>query len=149
MSVPKKGTHAVLARPCRVLLGEYLVVSFPAGSECVAAAAGGACCEHGWYFVRAAVGFVLGLCVRVGVSRRLREPTCGVAFTGAGLWSAEPLCVWPCVPVRRWALCSPQSASLLKLSRCFFANVSGCLALPTSGIFSGLASMRVPVERVV
>ncbi|MQL77270.1 hypothetical protein Taro_009676 [Colocasia esculenta] len=36
-------------------------------------------------FARAAVGFVLDLCVRVGVSRRLREPACGVAFTGAGL----------------------------------------------------------------
>ncbi|MQL86195.1 hypothetical protein Taro_018725 [Colocasia esculenta] len=42
-------------------------------------------------FARAAVGFVLGLCVRVGMLRRLREPTCGVAFTGAGLWSAEPV----------------------------------------------------------
>ncbi|MQM15291.1 hypothetical protein Taro_048233 [Colocasia esculenta] len=40
-------------------------------------------------FARAVVGFVLGLPIRVVVSRRLREPTCGVAFTGAGLWSAE------------------------------------------------------------
>ncbi|MQL94107.1 hypothetical protein Taro_026759 [Colocasia esculenta] len=29
--------------------------------------------------------FFFGLRVRVGVLRRLREPTCGVAFTGAGL----------------------------------------------------------------
>ncbi|MQM03357.1 hypothetical protein Taro_036136 [Colocasia esculenta] len=36
-------------------------------------------------FARAEVGFVVGLCVCVGVSQRLREPTCGVAFTGAGL----------------------------------------------------------------
>ncbi|MQM17199.1 hypothetical protein Taro_050167, partial [Colocasia esculenta] len=42
-------------------------------------------------FARAAVGFILGLHVRVVVSQRLREPTCGVAFTGAGLWSAEPV----------------------------------------------------------
>ncbi|MQL90585.1 hypothetical protein Taro_023193 [Colocasia esculenta] len=40
-------------------------------------------------FARAAVGFILGLHVRVVVSRRLREPTCGVAFISAGLWSAE------------------------------------------------------------
>ncbi|MQL84527.1 hypothetical protein Taro_017036 [Colocasia esculenta] len=40
-------------------------------------------------FAHAAVGFILCLRIRVVVSRRLREPTCGVAFTGAGLWSAE------------------------------------------------------------
>ncbi|MQM14412.1 hypothetical protein Taro_047341 [Colocasia esculenta] len=69
----------------------WLVASFPAGSECVAAAAGGAFCERGCCFTRAAVGFVLGLRIHVGVWRRLREPTCGVAFTGARLWSAEPV----------------------------------------------------------
>ncbi|MQM08476.1 hypothetical protein Taro_041333, partial [Colocasia esculenta] len=42
-------------------------------------------------FARAAVGFVLGLRVCLGLSRRLREPTCDVAFTGVGLWSAEPV----------------------------------------------------------
>ncbi|MQL82287.1 hypothetical protein Taro_014752, partial [Colocasia esculenta] len=41
------------------------VANFPAGSECVAAAAGGACCEHGCYFARAVVGFVLRLRVRL------------------------------------------------------------------------------------
>ncbi|MQM04467.1 hypothetical protein Taro_037264 [Colocasia esculenta] len=39
----------------------------------------------------AVVGFVFGLRVRVGVLRRLREPTCGVAFIGAVLWSAQPV----------------------------------------------------------
>ncbi|MQM17093.1 hypothetical protein Taro_050060, partial [Colocasia esculenta] len=63
-----------------------MVASFPTGSECelqksVAVVAGCTCCEHGCGFARAAVGFVVGLCVLVGVSRRLREPTCGVAFT--------------------------------------------------------------------
>ncbi|MQM22409.1 hypothetical protein Taro_055461 [Colocasia esculenta] len=72
------------------------VVSFLAGSECelqesVAAVAGCACFESGCWFARAAVGFILGLCVRVGMSRRLREPACVVAFTGAGLWSMEPV----------------------------------------------------------
>ncbi|MQL91328.1 hypothetical protein Taro_023938, partial [Colocasia esculenta] len=42
-------------------------------------------------FARAAVGIIPGLHVRVVVSRRLREPTCGVAFTSAGLWSTEPV----------------------------------------------------------
>ncbi|MQL68205.1 hypothetical protein Taro_000484 [Colocasia esculenta] len=72
------------------------VASFPAGFGCelqesVAAVAGCACFELGCWFARAAFGFVVGLCVRVGVSRRLREPACGVAFTGVELWSAEPL----------------------------------------------------------
>ncbi|MQM20575.1 hypothetical protein Taro_053598 [Colocasia esculenta] len=67
----------------------WLVASFPAGSESVAAAAGGACFERGCWFTRATVGFVVGLRIRVGVSRRLRVPTCGVAFTSVGLWSAE------------------------------------------------------------
>ncbi|MQL93375.1 hypothetical protein Taro_026018 [Colocasia esculenta] len=40
-------------------------------------------------FAHAAVGFVLGLHVRVGVSRRLREPVCGVAFTSAGLFPVD------------------------------------------------------------
>ncbi|MQL86209.1 hypothetical protein Taro_018738, partial [Colocasia esculenta] len=33
-------------------------------------------------FARTAVGFILGLCIRVVMSQRLREPTRGVAFTG-------------------------------------------------------------------
>ncbi|MQL82673.1 hypothetical protein Taro_015156 [Colocasia esculenta] len=46
-------------------------------------------------FARAAVGFVLGLRIQVVMSRRLREPTCCVAFTGARLWSAELIEVVP------------------------------------------------------
>ncbi|MQL91319.1 hypothetical protein Taro_023923 [Colocasia esculenta] len=70
--------------------------SFPARSECelqesVAAVAGCACFKRGCWFAHAAVGFIVGLRIRVGVSQRLREPTCGVAFTGAGLWSTEPV----------------------------------------------------------
>ncbi|MQM00505.1 hypothetical protein Taro_033238 [Colocasia esculenta] len=66
------------------------VASFPVGSECelqesVVAVAGCACYERGCWFTRAAVGFVVVLHIRVGVSRRLKEPTCVVAFTGAGL----------------------------------------------------------------
>ncbi|MQL72368.1 hypothetical protein Taro_004721 [Colocasia esculenta] len=72
------------------------VANFPAGSGCelqesVAAVVRCLCCERGCWFARAAVGFVVGLRVHVGVSRRLREPTCGVAFTGVWLWSAEPV----------------------------------------------------------
>ncbi|MQL93366.1 hypothetical protein Taro_026005, partial [Colocasia esculenta] len=56
------------------------VASFSAGSECelqesVAAAAGCTCFERGCCFARAAVGFVFGLRICVGVSRRLREST--------------------------------------------------------------------------
>ncbi|MQM17136.1 hypothetical protein Taro_050104, partial [Colocasia esculenta] len=134
-----------------------LVVRFPTRYECelqesVAAVAGCTCFKRGCSFAHAAVGFVISLCIRVGVSRRLREPACGVAFTGAGLWSAEPgcvlvgcpllvrvcpswmspccrgvccwLCVWPCVSVRHWALCSAHSTSLLELSRCFVCRVA-------------------------
>ncbi|MQM22210.1 hypothetical protein Taro_055259, partial [Colocasia esculenta] len=72
------------------------VASFSAGFKCelqesVAAIAGCACYERGCWFDRATVEFVVGLRVRVGVSRRLREPTCVVAFTGVGLWSTEPV----------------------------------------------------------
>ncbi|MQM02140.1 hypothetical protein Taro_034906 [Colocasia esculenta] len=42
-------------------------------------------------FARAVVGFVLGLNVCVGVSRRLSEPACGVAFTSAGLLPVDPV----------------------------------------------------------
>ncbi|MQM04057.1 hypothetical protein Taro_036854, partial [Colocasia esculenta] len=86
-----------LSRELRVAFLQVLgVVSFPAGSECelqdsVLTVAGCACFERGCWFARAAVEFVVDLPIRVGVSRRLREPTCGVAITGAGLWSAEPV----------------------------------------------------------
>ncbi|MQL68759.1 hypothetical protein Taro_001070, partial [Colocasia esculenta] len=43
------------------------------------------------WFARAAVGFIIGLLICVGVSRRLREPTCGVAFTDAGLLPVDPV----------------------------------------------------------
>ncbi|MQM22055.1 hypothetical protein Taro_055103, partial [Colocasia esculenta] len=101
MVVPKKGTSTLLARPCRVLLGEHLALccrwlAFHQGPS--------VSYRRVWllYWVHMLrvwllfslvlrLGFVIGLRVRVGVSRRLREPTCGVAFTGAGLWSAEPV----------------------------------------------------------
>ncbi|MQL68253.1 hypothetical protein Taro_000551 [Colocasia esculenta] len=67
------------------------VASFPTRSECVAVVAGCTCFERGFWFARAAFGFVVCLRISVGVSRRLREPACGVAFTGAGLWSMEPV----------------------------------------------------------
>ncbi|MQM06444.1 hypothetical protein Taro_039267 [Colocasia esculenta] len=64
------------------------VASFSTGSECelqesVAAVAVCACYECSCWFTRAVVGFVVSLRIHVGVSRRLREPTYGVAFTGA------------------------------------------------------------------
>ncbi|MQL82299.1 hypothetical protein Taro_014770 [Colocasia esculenta] len=79
----------VAARPSGSLAGVREVASFLARSECVAVVAGCTCFERGCWFARAAFGFVVGLCIHVGVSRRLREPTYGVAFTGAWLWSAE------------------------------------------------------------
>ncbi|MQL85067.1 hypothetical protein Taro_017583, partial [Colocasia esculenta] len=59
--------------------------------ENVVAIAGCACYERGCWFAHVMVEFVIGLHIHVGVLRRLREPTCGVAFTGGGLWSAEPV----------------------------------------------------------
>ncbi|MQL80887.1 hypothetical protein Taro_013333, partial [Colocasia esculenta] len=91
-----------LYRELRVSFLQVLrVASFPIGSECVAAAVGGACFERGCWFARAVVGFIVDLYVRVGVSRRLREPACGVAFTGAGFWSAKPVLGLCCV-FRHW-----------------------------------------------
>ncbi|MQM13909.1 hypothetical protein Taro_046837 [Colocasia esculenta] len=86
--------HFLHPHPFAVRLHSAPSCAWRSRSECelqesVAAVAGCACCEHGCWFTRAAVGFVVGLNVRVGVSRRLREPACGVSFTGAGLWSAK------------------------------------------------------------
>ncbi|MQL75130.1 hypothetical protein Taro_007493 [Colocasia esculenta] len=72
------------------------VASFPEGPSVscrrvFAAAAECACCERGCCFARAVVGFVFGLRVRVGVSRGLSEPTCGVAFTSVGLLPVDPV----------------------------------------------------------
>ncbi|MQL83983.1 hypothetical protein Taro_016482 [Colocasia esculenta] len=66
-------------------------------------------------FAHAAVGFVLGLRILVVVSRRLREPTCGVTFIGARLYSAEPV---------EGVLALLESARLLELSRCFVCRVA-------------------------
>ncbi|MQM10598.1 hypothetical protein Taro_043489 [Colocasia esculenta] len=96
------------------------------------------------WFAHAAVGFIVVLCIRAGVSRRLREATCGVAFTSAGSWSVEPvkgvlallavplllgcmpcwLCVWSLMFAHRCAQCSAQSASLLELSKCSMCRVT-------------------------
>ncbi|MQM06626.1 hypothetical protein Taro_039454, partial [Colocasia esculenta] len=91
------------------LEGVREVASFPAGSECelqecVVAVAECACFERGYWFARAAFGFVVSLRIRVGVSRRLREPTCGVAFIGAGLWSVKPIEGVLCLALRACAL---------------------------------------------
>ncbi|MQL88973.1 hypothetical protein Taro_021543, partial [Colocasia esculenta] len=96
-SNPSKSSNLwVAARPSGSLAGVREVASFPAGFKCelqesVFAIVGCACYERGCWFARVAVEFVGGLRIRVGVSRRLREPTCGVAFNSAGLWSAEPV----------------------------------------------------------
>ncbi|MQL87245.1 hypothetical protein Taro_019784 [Colocasia esculenta] len=93
MAVLKKGTCTLLARLCIVafrwlafqqgpsvnyrrvlllLLGTY-ASSMDAGSLVLRLGSSSACASM-W-----------------GVSRRLRQPACGVAFTGAGLWSVEPV----------------------------------------------------------
>ncbi|MQL79312.1 hypothetical protein Taro_011750 [Colocasia esculenta] len=66
------------------------VASLACRRESVATVAGYAFYERGCWFAHAMVEFFIGLHVRVGVSRRLREPTCGVAFTGAGLCEVLP-----------------------------------------------------------
>ncbi|MQL98522.1 hypothetical protein Taro_031218 [Colocasia esculenta] len=81
-------------------LTSWRVASFPAGSECelqesVANVAGCACYERGCWFARAAVGFVVGMRIRVGLSRRLREPMCGVAFTVGVFARAKQMLVLP------------------------------------------------------
>ncbi|MQM22009.1 hypothetical protein Taro_055056 [Colocasia esculenta] len=69
MVFPKNGTRALLAHPCRVAFSEHLVLITGARAVNVVAV-----------FARAAVGFVIGLRVHVGVSRRLREPTLRVVW---------------------------------------------------------------------
>ncbi|MQM17172.1 hypothetical protein Taro_050140 [Colocasia esculenta] len=96
MAVPKKGTRALLARPCVVLLG----------SECVAAIAGRASFERVCWFALAEFGFVLGLYVSrlcwwdfvcpqdrkvCFVSRTLRALPDGSLVSTVGVWLAVPL----------------------------------------------------------
>ncbi|MQM17401.1 hypothetical protein Taro_050371 [Colocasia esculenta] len=70
------------------------------------------------------LGFVVGLRVRVGVSRRLREPTCGVAFTGAGLWSAEPVS-----RLHWWDFMCPQDREVGFVSHTLWSLPDGSLRL--------------------
>ncbi|MQL72340.1 hypothetical protein Taro_004674 [Colocasia esculenta] len=67
-------------------------------------------------FARAVVGFILGLHIRVVMSRRLREPTCGVAFTGAGLWCSQSSSLLVLVEVR-----FPQNCVVLVFGCCGIA----------------------------
>ncbi|MQM00255.1 hypothetical protein Taro_032988 [Colocasia esculenta] len=93
MVVPKKGTSTLLARPCRVAI-RWLAFHPGPGVSCrrvLLLLLGAHAVSMVSIFARAVVGFILNLRIRVGVSQRLREPSCGVAFTGAGLWSAEPV----------------------------------------------------------
>ncbi|MQL88190.1 hypothetical protein Taro_020752 [Colocasia esculenta] len=113
--------------------------------QSVAAVAGCACYERGCWFARVAVGFVFGLRICVGVSRRLKEPTCGVAFTGAGLWSAEPVEVsrlhwWDFVCSRGRVVCFASRTLRALPVGGLFADVLGCLALPNSDVLPGFAS---------
>ncbi|MQL85288.1 hypothetical protein Taro_017802 [Colocasia esculenta] len=62
-------------------------------------------------FVRAAVGFVLGLRIHVGLSRRLRESTCSVAFTGVCPCWMSPLLLG-CVLCLALCACAPLGAVL-------------------------------------
>ncbi|MQL90552.1 hypothetical protein Taro_023145 [Colocasia esculenta] len=121
MAVPKKGTSTLLARPCRVVVRWLASQQGPCVScrrvlllLLVARAASMVA-----VFARAAARFVLGLCVRVGVSRRLREPACGVAFTGARLLHVdlvEGSCLVGCPLIVRGCLalcvCAPLCAVL-------------------------------------
>ncbi|MQM15006.1 hypothetical protein Taro_047942, partial [Colocasia esculenta] len=109
-------------------------------------------------FARATVGFVLGLRIRVGVSRRLREPMCGVAFTvvnsgevlpeffsvgsGGGLFRAcffQLLCylrvefvfliVFRVFRLRSWDFVCPQDRKVGFISRTLRALPDGGLRL--------------------
>ncbi|MQL83704.1 hypothetical protein Taro_016199 [Colocasia esculenta] len=97
--------HERLYRELRVAFLQVLgVASFPAGSGCelqesVATIAGCACYEHGCWFAHTAIEFVVSLRVRVGVSRRLREPTCGVAFTVGVFARAKQMLVCHVAPL--------------------------------------------------
>ncbi|MQL91596.1 hypothetical protein Taro_024212, partial [Colocasia esculenta] len=138
--LPLVGVLAALAgnglviptEPCSRVLPPYSlqVASFPAGSECVAAIAGGLCYERRCCFDRATVGFVIGLHIRVGASRRLREPTCGVGFIGAGLWSAEPVEVHRLAIVFWW--CFPELFVVVLLVATALPSRLSCCA--TSGL---------------
>ncbi|MQM16690.1 hypothetical protein Taro_049648 [Colocasia esculenta] len=98
-------------------------------------------------FARAAVGFVLGLCVPVGVSRRLREPACGVAFTGAGLLPEDPVegsCLVGCPLVVGVSPCwmSPcVEVCVVCLALCACAPL--CTMLCSVGIFARAKQMLV------
>ncbi|MQM04888.1 hypothetical protein Taro_037693 [Colocasia esculenta] len=94
----------VAARPSGSLAGGpggrvvIVVASLPAGFKCelqesVADVARCACYEPGCWFACAVVGFVVSLRVRLGVSRRLREPTCSVCCV-ALLVERCDTCLW-------------------------------------------------------
>ncbi|MQL95426.1 hypothetical protein Taro_028095 [Colocasia esculenta] len=92
MVVPKKGTSTLLARPCRVAF-RWLAFSQGPSVSCrrvlLLLLGARAVSEVAGSLMPQLVVFVLSLRIRVGVSRRLSDPVCGVAFTGAGLWSAK------------------------------------------------------------
>ncbi|MQL75922.1 hypothetical protein Taro_008312, partial [Colocasia esculenta] len=108
--------------------------------ESVAVVAGCACYERGCWFARATVEFVVSLHVRVGVSRRLREPTCGVAFTGAGLWPTEPVEVGIFARAKHLACLVMNSGEVLLE---FFSVGSGGGFLSLGQLLSSLKSSTV------
>ncbi|MQL92815.1 hypothetical protein Taro_025447 [Colocasia esculenta] len=92
MAVPKKGTPALLARSCRVAV-RWLVFQQGLGVSCkrvLLLLPGARTTSMVVRFASAVVGFIFSLRVSVGMSRRLREPACGVAFTSAGLLPVDP-----------------------------------------------------------
>ncbi|MQL75937.1 hypothetical protein Taro_008325 [Colocasia esculenta] len=74
----------IRAQGSNEICNELITMAVPKKGECLLLLLGAHAARVVAVFARAAVGFVLGMRIRVG-------PTCGVAFTGAGLWPAEPI----------------------------------------------------------
>ncbi|MQL89244.1 hypothetical protein Taro_021819, partial [Colocasia esculenta] len=102
------------------------------GGECLLLLLGAHAASVVAVFARAAVGFVLSLRIRVGVSRRLREPTCGVAFTGAGLLPVDPVEVGIHARAKQMLLC--RVALLVeRCDTCLWLLLALCWLVVNSG----------------
>ncbi|MQM20380.1 hypothetical protein Taro_053398, partial [Colocasia esculenta] len=81
----------IIAQGSNEICSELITMDVPKKGECLMLLLGARAASVVAIFARVAVGFFLGMRIRVGVLRRLREPACGVAFTGAGLLPVDPV----------------------------------------------------------
>ncbi|MQL80607.1 hypothetical protein Taro_013062, partial [Colocasia esculenta] len=130
----------IRAQRSNEICNELITMAVPRKGECLLLLLGARATSVVAIFARAVVGFVLGLRAHVGVSRRLREPACGVVFTGAGLLPVDLVEVGIFARAKQM-LVLPEFFSVGSGGGEVFPRIVWCSFLVVAALPSGLRSL--------